>query len=96
MNEVDLQTAQAVDMNEDQCAIILIQRRNVLSEDCTRLRQELSQLTGEAEEAKRNLVGFKNEIERLKIEKVRMLARLKNAQARARIARETAEQFQNL
>lgn len=87
MNEVDAQIGQAVDMSEDQCAIILIQRKNALAEDCTRLRQELSQLTSEAEEAKKNLVGFKNDIERLKIEKVRMLARLKNAQARARIAR---------
>jgi phage shock protein A len=87
MREVDLQTAQAVDMNEDQCAMILIQRKNALAEDCARLREELSQLTLEAEEAKKNLIGFKSEIEKLKVEKVRMMARLKNAQARARIAR---------
>jgi phage shock protein A len=85
MAEVEEQTLQAVDMNEDQCALILIQRKGTLGNDCQRLRDELSELTVEAEDAKKNLLAFKNEIESLKIEKVRMMARLKNAQARARI-----------
>src|SRR5262249_58787305 len=41
--------------------------------------------TREAEEAKKNLLTFKDEIDQLKAEKVRMLARLKNAQARVHI-----------
>jgi phage shock protein A len=83
--EVAEEAAQAADMNEDKCALILLQRKHELSGDCDRLREELGDLTREAEEAKQNLISFKGEIEKLKIEKVRMLARLKNAQARVRI-----------
>jgi phage shock protein A len=85
MKEVDEEAGQAADMNEDQCALILIQRKHVLESDCDRLREELSQLTREAEDAKKNLVSFKGEIEKLKVEKVQMVARLRNAQARVRI-----------
>ncbi len=85
MAEVIEQSVQAADMNEDECALILIGRRHTLEQDCTRLRDELSELTSEAEEAKKNLIAFKGEIEKLKVEKIRMLARLKNAQARVRI-----------
>ena len=85
LKEVEEQAGQAADMNEDQCALILIQRKHELEADCARLREELGELTREAEDAKKNLVAFKGEIENLKIEKVRMMARLKNAQARVRI-----------
>jgi phage shock protein A len=87
MKEVDEEAAQAADMNEDQCALILIQRKHVLASDCDRLREELGQLTREAEDAKKNLISFKGEIEKLKVEKVQMIARLRNAQARVRIQR---------
>lgn len=83
--EVDEEAGQAADMNEDQCALILLERKHVLEGDCTRLRDELADLTREAEDAKKNLVSFKSEIDALKVEKVKMLARLKNAQARVRI-----------
>lgn len=85
MAEVSEQAEQAADMNEDECALILIRRKHELEQDCARLRDELSELTQEAEEAKKNLTAFKGEIEKLRVEKVRMLARLKNAQARVRI-----------
>ncbi|HEY6394070.1 MAG TPA: PspA/IM30 family protein, partial [Candidatus Binataceae bacterium] len=85
MKEVEEEAGQAADMNEDQCALLLISRKHALEADCARLREELTELTKEAEEAKKNLVSFKGEIEKLKVEKVRMIARLKNAQARVRI-----------
>lgn len=85
LSEVEEQAGQAADMNEDQCALILIQRKHELEAECGRLREELGDLTREAEDAKKNLIGFKGEIESLKVEKVRMLARLRNAQARVRI-----------
>lgn len=91
MKEVDEEAAQAADMNEDQCALILIQRKHVLEDECVRLRDELGQLTREAEDAKRNLISFKGEIEKLKVEKVQMIARLRNAQARVRIQRALEE-----
>ncbi|HJU29313.1 MAG TPA: PspA/IM30 family protein [Candidatus Binataceae bacterium] len=87
MREVDEQAGQAADMDEDDCALILIRRKQTLAADCERLGAELRELTGEADEAKRNLVDFKSEIDKLRVEKVRMVARLKNAQARVRIQR---------
>src|SRR5438046_1773905 len=54
MTEVDEQTVQAVDMAEDQCALILIEKHNALEQDCNQLREELQALTAEAEEAKKN------------------------------------------
>jgi phage shock protein A len=92
MREVEEQIGQAADLDEDQCALLLIQRKQTLSADCQRLRDELSELTREADEAKNNLLGFKGEIDQLKAEKVRMMARLKNAQARVRI-QHTLEQL---
>ncbi len=87
LGEVAEQAVQAADMNEDQCALILIRRKHELEAETERLKEELTQLTAEAEDAKKNLVAFKDEIEKLKVEKVRMLARLRNAQARVRIQR---------
>jgi phage shock protein A len=91
MREADEQAGQAADMDEDDCALILIQRKQTLGADCERLSAELRELTSEADEAKRNLINFKNEIDKLKVEKVRMVARLKNAQARVRIQRALEE-----
>jgi phage shock protein A len=85
--EVAEQAGQAADLNEDECALILIRRKQELQADSDRLKEELSQLTSEADEAKRNLMSFKGEIDKLKSEKVTMLARLRNAQARTRIQR---------
>jgi len=85
--EVAEQAGQAADLNEDQCAIILIRRKHELEAECERVREELSQLTVEADDAKKNLAGFKGEIEKLKTEKITMLARLRNAQARLRVER---------
>jgi phage shock protein A len=83
--EVAEQAVQAADMNEDQCALILLRRKHELEAETERLKEELGQLTTEAEDAKKNIVAFKDEIEKLKVEKVRMMARLRNAQARVRI-----------
>ncbi|HKD65247.1 MAG TPA: PspA/IM30 family protein [Candidatus Binataceae bacterium] len=85
--EVDEQAGQAADLNEDECALILIRRKHELEADIARLKDDLSQLTAEADGAKRNLMAFKGEIDKLKAEKVTMVARLRNAQARSRIQR---------
>jgi len=85
IDELTEQTAQAADLNEDQCAIIMIRRRHELEADCKRIEQDLAEIGREAEEAKNGLISSRDEIEKLKVEKVKMLARLKNAQARIRI-----------
>jgi phage shock protein A len=75
----------AVDCNDDTAALALIGRCRLLEAEVERLTGELNELTVEADAAKKNLVAFQNEIERLRAERVRMLARLANARARLRL-----------
>lgn len=75
----------AVDRDDDAVALALIARREALGTEVERLTAELTELTGEAEAAKKNLITFQDEILRLKDEKVRMLARMANAKARLRL-----------
>lgn len=82
---VDKQLDIAVDHDDDAAALVLIGRRDALHAEVERLTGELGELTGEAETAKKNLIAFQQEIARLREEKVRMIARLANAQARLRL-----------
>ena len=82
---VDRQLEIAVDQDDDAAALALISRRDALHAEIERLAGELGQLTEEAEAAKNNLIAFQQEIARLREEKVRMIARLANAQARLRL-----------
>lgn len=75
----------AVERDDDPAALALLSRREVLDGDVGRLTAELTELTTEADAAKRNLVAFQDEIVRLREERVRMLARLANAKARLKL-----------
>jgi phage shock protein A len=77
----------AVERDDDEAALFLIGRKDRLSADLERITKELTELTAEAEAAKHNLVTFQSEIQRLREEKARMLARLANAQARLKLQR---------
>ncbi len=70
---------------EDETAFTLIAHKQALFEDLERAEQELDQVRGQAEEAKTNLVRFREEIRSLVREKGRMLATLANARARRRL-----------
>jgi phage shock protein A len=75
----------AVERDDDTAALALIGRRDAFDADVARLQQDLGDLTQEADAAKRNLVAFQQEIEHLREERTRMLARLANAKARLRL-----------
>jgi len=75
----------AVDRNDDPAALALIGRRDALDADVARLSADLGELTSEADAAKRNLITFQQEIEHLRDERTRTLARLANAKARLRL-----------
>jgi phage shock protein A len=75
----------AVDRDEDDVALALIQRRTGISADLERLTRELTELNAEAEAAKKNLINFQSDVARLRDEKVRVMAKLANAQARLRL-----------
>jgi phage shock protein A len=75
----------AVGRRQDDLSLALIARKQSLMEDLERAERELDGLRSEAEEAKANLMGFREEIRALEREKGRMLATLANAQARRRM-----------
>jgi phage shock protein A len=75
----------AVRRGQDESAVALIAQKQSLLEDLERSERELAGVRAEAEDAKQNLVRFREEIRGLVREKGRMLATLANAQARRRI-----------
>ena len=79
------ETRRAVRRGEDDISLTLIAHKQVLMDDLERADRELEGVRSEAEEAKTNLIQFREEIRSLNREKGRMLATLANAQARRRI-----------
>ena len=75
----------AVRAGDDEAALVLIRRRQALADELGRAEREIEAMRGEAEEAKANLVRFREEIRVLEREKVRALAALANARARRRM-----------
>jgi len=79
--EIELQLPVAVQEGQDDIALVLIEKRNSLQASVAELRIELEKVSGQAEDAKSGLVAFQSEIEKLKDEKVQMLAKKANADA---------------
>ena len=75
----------AVRCRHDDFSVSLIERKQVLMEELERAERELEGVRAQAEEAKTNLVRFREEIRSLTQEKGRMLATLANAKARRRL-----------
>ncbi len=76
----------AIRSGNDDTSIHLIAQKQLLMEDLERAECELEGVRMEAEEAKSNLVRFREEIRELVSEKSRMLATLASAQTRRRIS----------
>ena len=83
--ELDAQIQAAVDTEEDDVALILLQRKEELTQRVSRIEAELGQARDEAEAAKASIVTFQAEIEKLEREKDAMLAKKENAEARIQI-----------
>ncbi len=81
--EGDLNTA--VETEQDELALVLISKKTALEGEVAELRDELQQAESDAEDAKRSLLGVQSEINKLKAEKDRMLAKMQSAQARIKI-----------
>ncbi|MFP8878100.1 MAG: PspA/IM30 family protein [Myxococcota bacterium] len=76
----------AIRSGNDDTSVHLIAQKQLLMEDLERAERELEGVRMEAEEAKSNLVRFREEIRELVDEKSRMLATLASAQTRRRIS----------
>jgi phage shock protein A len=81
--EADLTTA--VETNQDDLAIVLIQKKNQLTGDLAEMRAELDGAQKDADSAKNSLITVQSEIRKLKSERDSMLAKMQSAQARLRI-----------
>ena len=75
----------AVETNQDDLAVILIQKKNQLTTLLGELRADAETAKSDADSAKASLIGVQSEIRKLKAERETMLARMQSAQARIRI-----------
>lgn len=75
----------ALSTQQDDLALILIQKKEALESAIAELTADMQQADGDAEEAKSALLSVKSEIDKLKGERDRMLAQMKSAQARLAI-----------
>lgn len=79
------ETRRALARGDEEASLTLISHKQVLFEDLERAETELEAVRTQAEEAKANLVRFREQIRSLVREKGRMLATLANAKARRRL-----------
>jgi phage shock protein A len=75
----------AVETNQDDLAVILIQKKNQLSALLEELKTDAETAQRDADGAKAALIGVQGDIRKLKAERDTMLARMQSAQARVRI-----------
>jgi phage shock protein A len=75
----------AVERGDDDVALQMIEQKDLVMAEMERDQKELTEIEGEVEQAKANLVKFRGEIRTLEREKVRIMAQLANAKARRRI-----------
>lgn len=75
----------AVETNQDDLAVILIQKKNQLETEVAEMRGDLGTASKDADSAKTSLLQVQAEIKKLKAERDVMLARMQSAQARLRI-----------
>lgn len=75
----------AVETNQDDLAMVLIQKKNALEKEVADLKADLDTAQKDADSAKASLMTVQGEIKKLKAEKDNMLAKMASAQARLRI-----------
>ena len=75
----------AVETNQDDLAVILIQKKNGLDQEVLEMRGDLDTASKDADSAKSSLLQVQAEIKKLKAERDVMLARMQSAQARLQI-----------
>ena len=81
--EAELNTA--VETNQDDLAVVLIQKKNQLNADIAELKTDMESARTDADSAKSSLLGVQGEIRKLKAERDTMMAKMQSAQARLRV-----------
>jgi len=85
LKQTEAELNAAVETNQDDLAVILIQKKNQLTADITEMKAEMDQSHADADSAKSSLLAVQSEIKKLKAERETMLAKMQSAQARIKI-----------
>ena len=85
LDQINRDLEQALASNQDDLAMVLLQKKNAVETDLAGLSTEAEQAKVDAEDAKNALLSVKGEIGKLKAERDRMLAKMQSAQARIQI-----------
>jgi phage shock protein A len=83
--QTDAELNTAVDTNQDDLAVVLIQKKNQLTAEISELKSDMEAAHGDADSAKTSLLSVQSEIRKLKAERDTMLAKMASAQARLKI-----------
>jgi phage shock protein A len=83
--QTDAELNAAVTTNQDDLALILIQKKNQLEVQAAELKVDMETAHKDADDAKASILQVQAEIRKLKDERVVMLARMQSAQARIKI-----------
>ena len=85
LSQADAELNTAVDTNQDDLAVVLIQKKNQLTAEISELKSDMEAAHGDADSAKTSLLSVQSEIRKLKAERDTMLAKMASAQARMKI-----------
>lgn len=85
LSQVDAELNTAVESGQDDLAMVLLQKKNALEKEVSDLTADADQAHKESDEAKASLTDIQGEINKLKGEKDRMLAKFATAKARIQI-----------
>lgn len=81
--EAELNTA--VEINQDDLAVVLIQKKSRLNADIEEMKTDMEGARSDADSAKSSLLSVQSEIRKLKAERDSMMAKMQSAQARLRV-----------
>jgi phage shock protein A len=85
LEEITLQVQVAVNANDDESAMVLLEKQGELEKALGEDKKELEQAAKDAETAKESLRAVAGEIEKLKRERDKVIAQINDAQARKQI-----------
>jgi phage shock protein A len=83
--QIDGDLSTAVETNQQDLGMVLIQKQKALTDEVESLKVEHSQALSDADSAKASLMQVQGEIKKLKSEKDNMLAKMASAEARLRV-----------
>lgn len=85
LEEIKLQVQVAVDSGDDEVALVLLEKQEELEKNILEAERDLEQAAKDADTAKDSLRGIKTEIDKLKRERDKVVAQIKDAEARKQI-----------